>query len=130
MHYDGTEALVGCVVYPDLHQLVFGNLHRLVLADVFVVPTYPMVLASRTGTTPQIVSTHPAPQGLVPRGVRTRLTTSNARAASDCATGHSDACVTTSVAAERHGLVILRDHGPVPMGFTVHVGLPERQARR
>ncbi|MGM1062239.1 hypothetical protein [Saccharothrix sp. Mg75] len=121
MSYDGTHALLGCVVYPDLHTLVFSNLHRLVLADMFIMPTFNMLLAAREQREPATVSTHPAPQHLVPEGMTRVITTSNAQAASDCANGLTDGCITTLPAAREHDLVVLRDYGPVPMGFTIHV---------
>lgn len=118
--------LLGCVVYPDLHTLVFSNLDRFALVDQFIMPTLDMVLASRTGEAPAVVSTHPAPQrlipdDLVPGGVQRRLVNSNAQAALDCVQGLSDGCITTIVSAEKHGLSIVRNYGPVPMGFTLHV---------
>jgi hypothetical protein len=115
------EALLGCAVYPELHTLVFSNLDRFALVDTFIVPTYNMVLASRGGEWPSLVSTHPAPRGLVPKGLSIQLVTSNSQAAADCAAGLSDGCITTSVSAKEHGLKILQDHGPVPMVFTLHM---------
>ncbi|MEU6867658.1 bacilysin biosynthesis protein BacA [Streptomyces sp. NPDC046876] len=117
---DGEHALVACAVYPALHTLTFGNLHRLHMVDSFVMPTHNMVLASAQAVAPQTVSTHPAPIGLVPEGAEARLVLSNSQAAIDCAAGLTEGCVTTIVAAERHGLRILRDFGPVPMVFTIH----------
>lgn len=119
-------ALLGCVVYPDLHTLVFSNLEQFSLADLFIMPTHDMVLASRTGEAPAVVSTHPAPQRLipdelVPGGVQRRLVNSNAQAALDCVRGLSDGCITTLIAAEQHDLAIVRNYGPVPMGFSIHV---------
>ncbi|MEV6694958.1 hypothetical protein AB0M35_26120 [Micromonospora sp. NPDC051196] len=125
--YDGTAALLGCVVYPDLHHLVFQNLHRLTLAETFVVPTHRMVLAARDGREPITVATHPAPQSLVPERLTRVLTTSNARAAQECAAGEVDGCVTTLPAARIHDLRVITDFGPVPMGFTVHLPSPAQR---
>lgn len=63
---DPAIALLGCVAYPDLHTLVFSNLSRFQMVDIFVMPTFNMILASRTGEPPQTISTHPAPQRLAP----------------------------------------------------------------
>ena len=52
---------------------------------------------------------------------RVRLVSSNSQAAATCAAGETDACVTTAPAARRFGLEVVRDYGPVPMGFTIHV---------
>ncbi len=122
MPEDDTHALLGCVVYPDLHTLVFSNLGRLALADCFIFPTFNMLLAQRPGV-PSVrsVATHPAPRHLVPAGLDVSLVNSNAQAALDCANGIVDACITTLPAAQRNGLQIVNDHGPVPMGFTIHV---------
>src|SRR6266702_101942 len=103
-------ALLGCIAFPAVHTLVFTNLHRLGLVDCFVMPTHKMVLAQRPDVgEPATISTHPAPQSLVPgqmiRG--RRLVNSNAQAAVDCQAGLSDACITTNVAAEKHGLVMV-----------------------
>lgn len=119
---DGT-ALLGCVVYPDLHKIVFSNLDKLVLADCFIMPTYQMVLASKTRSLhpyPSIAS-HPAPSGLAaPYTANIQLVNSNAQAAIDCAAGVTAACITTITAAEQHGLHIIHDFGEIPMGFTIH----------
>ncbi|WNI33346.1 bacilysin biosynthesis protein BacA [Streptomyces sp. ITFR-6] len=117
---DGEHALVACAVYPALHTLTFENLHRLHMVDSFIMPTHNMVLASTGQAAPRIVSTHPAPIGLVPEGAEPRLVLSNSQAAIDCAAGLSEGCVTTVVAAEQRGLRVLRDFGPVPMVFTIH----------
>lgn len=126
MPLDGQAALLGCVVYPELHNLVFQNLHRITLADQFLMPTHRMVLASRDGEMPRTVATHPAPQSLVPVGLTRILSTSNAQAAHDCATGATDGCITTLPAVDAHGLHVVEDFGPVQMGFTIHVpaGVP------
>lgn len=117
---DGEHALTACAVYPDLHTLVFGNLHRLHIIDTFVWPTRNMVLASRGATTPATFASHPAPRGLLPDNAEVREVLSTARAAVECAEGRVEGCITTIVAAERYGLTVLRDFGPVPMAFTVH----------
>lgn len=119
----GTCALVACAVYPALHTLVFDNLDRLEMVDSFVFPTFRMVLASRDDREITTVSAHPAPRGLVGAGPVVRLSTSNAEAASECAAGLVDACVTTSAAAESHGLRIRDDFGAVSMVYTIHLVL-------
>ena len=122
---DPTSGLLACVVYPELHTLVFSNLHRLAMVDCFVLPTHNMVLALRPGvTTPRSVASHPAPAGLIPDTiVERRLVNSNTRAAMDCARGLDDACITTIVSAQEHGLHVVADFGPVPMGFSIHAPL-------
>ncbi|MEM7759511.1 MAG: hypothetical protein AAF298_15500 [Cyanobacteria bacterium P01_A01_bin.40] len=119
---EDSAALMGCVVYPQLHTLVFSNLKRLSLIDCFVFPTHNMVLASRNGKVPKSISTHPAPQELArSRQAELRLVNSNSQAAIDCADGITDACITTLRAAKANQLQILEDFGPVPMGYTIHV---------
>ncbi|MCU0685829.1 MAG: hypothetical protein MUF34_26910 [Polyangiaceae bacterium] len=128
MPYDVGHALLGCVVYPELHTLVFSNLRRLELVECFVYPTYNMVLASRTGQMPRSVVSHPAPVELIPTSVGARLlANSNAQAAIDCAAGRAEGCITTIVAAREKGLVVVEDYGPVPMGFSIHA--PKFEAR-
>ncbi|MET0188286.1 MAG: hypothetical protein ABW212_04755 [Pseudonocardia sediminis] len=125
----GEHALVACAVYPDLHTLTFSNLGRLAMVDSFLMPTHNMVLAARSDAPPSTVSTHPAPAGLVPPEATRRIVLSNSQAAIDCASGITDGCVTTAVAARAQGLRTLRDFGPVPMVFTVHRLLPAGDAR-
>ncbi|WCM88112.1 hypothetical protein [Acidovorax sp. NCPPB 3576] len=117
---DPAIALLGCVAYPDLHTLVFSNLSRFQMVDIFVMPTFNMILASRTGEPPQTISTHPAPQRLAPPGAQLSLVNSNAQAAVDCRHGKTEGCITTAKAAQSLGLKVVQDFGPVPMGFTVH----------
>jgi hypothetical protein len=115
------SALLGCVVYPQLNEIVFRNLAAMSLRDCFVMPTYPMVLASRDDAPVSTVISHPAPVHLLDgRNVTIILANSNSAAAIACASGKSDACITTSVAAEAWNLRILEDFGPVPMGFSIH----------
>jgi prephenate dehydratase len=117
---DGSAVLVACIVYPELHTLVFSNRERLEIVDCFVYPTHSMVLASRNGEMPSLVASHPAPRKLVPERAECRLVNSNAQAAIDCARGTVEGCITTITAARLHGLRVVRDFGPVPMGFSVH----------
>ncbi|GGY43945.1 bacilysin biosynthesis protein BacA [Streptomyces omiyaensis] len=123
MAFDRTEAILACAVYPRLHDLVFRNLHRLEMADSFILDTHDMVLAGRPdhAAVSTIVS-HPAPSSLVAERGEITLTSSNSRAAALCASGQYDACVTTGPAAAAEGLRLIENFGPVPMIFTLHIG--------
>ncbi|MDB4987434.1 MAG: bacilysin biosynthesis protein BacA [Myxococcaceae bacterium] len=121
MAMDGSAVLIACVVYPELHTLVFKNLERLEIAECFVQPTYNMVVASREDRPAKTIATHSAPQHLAPPEATRVFVDSNSQAAIACATGEVDACVTTLPAAQRHGLHVVRDFGAVPMGFSVHM---------
>lgn len=118
-----TSVLLGCVVYPRLHELVFQNLDTMELRECFMMPTHHMVLAARDAAGEiKTVTSHPAPVNLLDgRDVRIELATSNAAAAQTCARGGADACITTEPAAVEHGLTIVDDFGPVAMGFSIHV---------
>ncbi|MFF7178568.1 bacilysin biosynthesis protein BacA [Streptomyces sp. NPDC008121] len=123
MTFDGTEAILACAVYPRLHDLVFGNLHRLEMVDSFILDTHDMVLASRPGHTAlATIVSHPAPSCLVADRGAVTLASSNSRAAALCAAGEFDACVTTARAAAAEGLRVVENFGPVPMVFTLHAG--------
>ncbi|MCO6525800.1 prephenate dehydratase domain-containing protein [Snodgrassella sp.] len=120
------HALLGCVVYPDLHSLVFSNLDKLKLADVFIHNTYEMILASRFNYIEDIktVTSHPAPSGLISKNykaIKIIHVNSNAQAAIDCVNGVSDGCITTMPAAISNKLNVIKNFGVVPMGFTIHV---------
>lgn len=119
---DGTEAILACAVYPDLHHLVFRNHRWMVMADCFLAPTFAMVLAGRgDGAPPRRVASHGAPVNLVPDGAEAVPALSNSAAAAACRRGDVDACITTASAADAYGLDVLEDHGPVPMVYTLHV---------
>ncbi|HFD32390.1 MAG TPA: hypothetical protein ENJ28_06785 [Gammaproteobacteria bacterium] len=123
MQKDPKEAmLLGCVVYPDLHHLVFNNRHKSKLVECFVFPTMPMLLAARSNSFKyDIIATHPAPTALIPENFDERMyVNSNAVAAKKCADGIVDACITTEKSAKQHGLIIIEDFGQIPMGFTLH----------
>ncbi|WP_261566770.1 hypothetical protein [Frankia gtarii] len=115
------HVLLGCVVYPDLHHLVFRNLGTLRMLECFVLDTWSMVVAGDMSAPRPRVASHPAPADLLgewrPEIV---LVDSNSEAALLCAEGKTDACVTTSVAADAAGLPVVKDFGPVPMGFSIH----------
>lgn len=125
---NNNDVLLGCIVYPYLHHLVFKNLQNLKLVDCFVMDTYNMLLASRYDSVEKIksVGSHPAPQDLIHqiKGIRNNipieLFNSNSEAARQCAVGVVDGCITTLFAAEQCRLNILADFGPVPMGFSIH----------
>ncbi|MDQ4132672.1 MAG: hypothetical protein M3179_05565 [Actinomycetota bacterium] len=115
-------ALLAPAAYPDLHTLMYVHIGQLTIVDSLVMPTHPMVLARRPGV--EIitsVSSHPAPVALIPEGTKVELVSSNARAASDCAAGRSDGCITTSAAMAENGLELVQDFGALSMAFTVHL---------
>jgi hypothetical protein len=118
------DAVLACIVYPELHSLVFSNLDRIQLVDCFVMPTHRMVLATRGPLRPRTIASHPAPRMLVDRaglaGARITIVSSNVVAAETCRAEMTEGCVTTHVAAERLGLQIVHDFGPIHMGFSVH----------
>lgn len=116
-----TSVLLACVVYPYLHEIVFKNMRDMTMRECFVLPTHNMVYAGRPDQPQRTVASHPAPVNLLDgRSVEISLVNSNSEAAATCASGVTDACITTLPAARRHGLSILTDFGPVPMGFSVH----------
>lgn len=115
------SALLGCVVYPDLHNLVFQNLSKMDLVDIFIHPTFNMVLASKDGKEPKTVITHPAPKSLLEsKYVDISLANSNAQAALHCSNDIAQGCITTAVSAKNNDLILVEDFGPVNMGFTIH----------
>jgi prephenate dehydratase len=118
-------ALLACVVYPALHELVYHNLGRLTLRDCFVMPTHHMVLAAPSGAGDiHTVASHPAPVSLAEEiGAGIVLVESNSVAAATCRQGLADACITTSVAASQHQLEVIKDFGAIEMAFTIHVPL-------
>jgi prephenate dehydratase len=116
------SVLLGCVVYPKLHEIVFKNLKSMSLHECFMLATHPMVLAGLDAGPVQKVLSHPAPVNLIEgRGYDIRFVTSNAAAARECAGGAADACITTSIAAKANDLKILEDFGEIQMGFSIHV---------
>lgn len=119
---DKNAVLLGCIVYPNLHKIVFENLDSLELTDLFIMPTHRMVFAAPSSEAIiSTVATHPAPRSLVEgRGYTITEVSSNSQAALDCASGAYDACITTSVAAKQRGLITLEDAGHVAMGFSIH----------
>ncbi|WP_182875682.1 hypothetical protein [Microbispora sp. H10670] len=141
----GNSVLLGCVVYPRLHEIVFQNIKTMALRECFVIPTHPMVLAGRSDgdivmdasdadgvaaglriSSPAAdravrVVSHPAPVSLLDGlDVRILAADSNAQAARACARGEADACITTIVAAEANGLDVIKNFGPVLMGYSIH----------
>lgn len=119
------DLLLGCAVYPDLHNIVFKNLLDLEIKNSFVMPTWNMVLAARPGETvlssDSPVASHPAPAHLASLYTQNvRLVNSNVQAALECVNSVVMACITTLKAVQENGLHIIRDFGEVPMCFTIH----------
>jgi prephenate dehydratase len=117
------DALLGCVVYPKLNDIVFDNVNRLMIGDIFLLNTHSMVLAKRPDAEViRSVATHPAPHPLIPKPTPTiTYAKSNIEAAFICDSGETDACVTTLPAAYELGLEPVCDFGPIVMGFTIHI---------
>ena len=119
------SVLLACVVYPNLHEIVFKNLRDMQMSDCFVMPTHHMVFAGREGGPQRTVASHPAPVNLLDdRSLEFTIVNSNSEAAITCAAGRTDTCITTLPAARQHGLDVLVDFGAVPMGFSVHAPAP------
>lgn len=117
---DKNSALLSCVVYPDLHRLVFNNLDCIEFFECFVVNTYPMVLAVKESDNPRSISTHPAPENLIPPNKVVIHSTSNAQAAFDCLAGKAEGCITTEKCAKKLNFKIIKNFGKLPMGFALH----------
>ncbi|WP_319381406.1 hypothetical protein [Thiomicrorhabdus sp.] len=115
--------LLGCVVYPDLHNIVFEHLQEFELMECFVVPTLEMVLAghkSEISVEDRFIC-HPAPKSLLPKAAKhVELATSNAEAARRCALHQADFCITTLPSALENGLMVVQRFGEIKMGFSVH----------
>ncbi|MBL1278537.1 MAG: hypothetical protein COB30_020885 [Ectothiorhodospiraceae bacterium] len=119
---DKGDYLLACIVYPDLHNLVFKNLKDMKLIDCFVMNTYEMVLASANGVQDiKRVVSHPAPISLIESKFENIYTTSsNSNAAILTKQGKYDACITTIEAANKHDLSVVKSFGEIEMGFSVH----------
>jgi prephenate dehydratase len=119
---ESTDYLLACIVYPDLHNLVFDNIKGMKLLDCFIVNTFEMVLAAKSvyAEIKNVVS-HPAPVSLInERFNDIELTSSNSNAAILTKQGLYDGCITTLVAANEHGLKVIENFGEIEMGFTIH----------
>lgn len=112
--------LLSVVAYPNLHLIIYSHIEELQLIDVFIMNTDEMVLASATGDTPVLCSAHPATDKLIPIGIERKFVSSNATAAAECANGSTDGCLTIICMAQKYGLKVIQNFGPVPMGFTIH----------
>lgn len=121
---DKRHALLGCVVYPDLHDIVFDNLTSMELKECFMFKTYNMVMATnRRGEFSELIksaASHLAPSSLLPENIERKIVTSNSKAAELCSRGETDGCITTIKSAKEHNLQIIQDFGKVDMGFTIH----------
>jgi prephenate dehydratase len=114
--------LLSCIVYPELHNLVFNNREEVELIGSFIFPTMPMLLAAKSDQyTPGIIASHPAPVALIPDDfTEIKYANSNVAAAKLCQNGEVDACITTEKGANSHGLRVIKNFGSIPMGFAIH----------
>ncbi|WP_375694506.1 hypothetical protein [Bartonella sp. AC158YNML] len=84
-------------------------------------PTHSMVLAKHNKADEiKIVATHPTPQSLVAPQYDKIFANSHADAAVLCKAKKADASITTSVAANRYKLNIMKNFGQVSMAFLLH----------
>ena len=119
---DGTvEKCILCVVYPRLNEIVFENLDKIYISEVFHYNTDNMVTAKHPNNTEiKSVCSHPAPKSLLKDFLTdVHLVNSNSTAARLVSNLQYDACVTTKEAAAEYQLEIIKDYGPVPMGWAV-----------
>jgi len=119
-----TSVVVGCVVYPELHGIVFNNLNDTALLDMFFSDTYEMVIAEnrQQEINEYSVASHPAPKSLLEKIQLDSIVeaTSNVNAAELCSEGKVKACLTTKIGALDRQLDIVESFGVVRMGFSVH----------
>lgn len=118
---DKESAFLGCVAYPNLHNLIFPYLDILSIEEVFLEETYEMVLASNSKDNIETIATHPAPAYLCDSSLNKCFSTSNADAAQKCLDNTVDACITTTEAIKNTDLLVLDNYGSFPMGFTIHM---------
>jgi prephenate dehydratase len=113
------EKTILCVVYPDLNEIVFKNLYKIRMTELFHFNTDNMVVASNKHEI-ETACSHPAPKDLL-KGIckNVTLVTSNSKAAQLVANNEFQACVTTNAAARKHNLKVIQDFGPVSMGWAV-----------
>lgn len=117
-----------CAVFVRENQIFFDNPHCLPLFFSEEMPLDDMQLAARPGlaylarsgqipTTWRILS-HPSPAPLV-KSLRCRVieARSNSEAATRCADGEAEACITTETARELYGLRTIHDFGSPLMVF-------------
>lgn len=119
---DIDSVLLSCIVYPQLHELVFDNLSNIELVDSFIYNTFPMVFASKNKVKPKTIATHPAPQSLIKGMMDIEIVNvnSNSLAAIECFENRVESCITTLPCARKYRLKILQNFGEVPMGFAIH----------
>lgn len=123
---NGNGVLLGCIVYPKLHSLVFDNLNTIYLDETFTMQLHDMVISKRRGLEiDQIrtISSHPAPVSLKNKTFSNTgivKANSNSEAALQCAMGETDACVTTGYSSNMHGLEVVERYSGIQMGFTIH----------
>lgn len=111
------EQCVLCIVYPDLNHIVFRNLEKVQITNVYCLPTLNMVIAGNKNG--KKACTHPAPADLLGERYDITFVTSNSDAALRVKAGEYDVCVTTSEAARNSELPIIHDFGVVNMGWAV-----------
>lgn len=119
----GNHLLLGCAVYPKLHEIVFKNLDKFKLLDSFIMPTYNMVLAGNDTSQFKAgkIASHPAPYELAKKFTEDiLLANSNAEAALLCKEDKVKYCITTLKAVKNNDLTVIEDFGEVPMCFTIH----------
>lgn len=119
---DDSHALMGCIVYPYLSELVFKNLSKLVLIDCLIMPTDDMVYARNNKVTDNLgIASHPAPISLLNEVVgRVTHANSNPMAAKICYDGEATTCITNLYSATKYELDVITNFGQVAMGFSVH----------
>lgn len=117
----GVDKTILCVVYPKLNEIVFQNLEKIQMTELFRYDTNNMVVAAKNGLNQGMrACSHPAPKDLLPSKISdVTLVSSNSYAAGLVSNGEFDVCVTTLKAAEQYGLEVHLDYGPVPMGWAV-----------
>lgn len=113
-----------CAVYFDLCKVYFTYGTNYTFLSHLYMPLDSMQLASRYDSLDELppnatVATHYSPAPLLDgTSYQRRLVDSNAEAARQCASGETDACITTETARKLHGLKRNFLFGSPPMLFT------------
>lgn len=122
---DGSaECIFVAAAYPSLNVLIFDPTRNLRIVDCFLADTPALVIAAREpmASTPQTIAVVDAPVPIVQAafpGATIIPAKSNADAAHQAKLGAAEAGFTTSQAAEKSGLTVIRSFGSVPMAWVV-----------
>lgn len=108
--------------YVNFAKIVFENLNQIEIVDSFVYETPSLIIVTNNDRDIKKIATHPSPSSLIVNyypDSEILYSRSNSHSAELLKQGQVQACITTSICAEKYDFKIVKDFGVVSMSWNI-----------